>query len=73
MIYTWVCTNGHKTEVERKASQIDEPPATCGLMECKAPIEKRIIVWSKHQSQLIHGGNAPWHAESYLGNKPTGR
>ncbi len=65
MIYTWACTAGHQTEVERSVANIEEPPATCGDMDCKAPIEKRVIVWSKFQSQLVHGGKVGWHAEEY--------
>lgn len=70
MIYTWVCTAGHETEVERTVAQIDEAPAACCNMECKAPIEKRIIPkWNKHQSQLVHGGKVGWHSEEYTSTR----
>lgn len=65
MIYTWQCEAGHETEVERTVAQIDEAPAACCEMTCKAAPNKRIIKWSKPQSQLVHGGKVGWHAEEY--------
>lgn len=75
-IYDYKCDDCLKyTQVERKISQYDVPPDN-GCEHCKSKNVVRVIrEWSAHQTQLVHGGKAPWFAESYYGPRgiPTGK
>lgn len=76
-IYVWRCKNedcASTVEVLRPISEYETGPEE-PCKDCCGENFKRIIPeWKKEQTHLVHGGVAPWEAESYFnGRIPTGR
>ncbi len=73
--YSWRCEHCNEYhEVARAVKDIDVGPEAC--TKCAGKEFKRTIEgWTRFQSQLVHGGKAPWFAETIVPStgKPNGR
>lgn len=75
-IYDWRCSNetcNEEVQVSRSMSDFEKAPdGPCP--KCQGTGFIRFIAqWRPEQTQLIHGGKAPWFQETLIGRVNNGR
>ena len=63
MYYSWLCEDGHETEVERKLADIDVAPERCSA--CTKVPNKRIILVNKSGVKGFILEGSGWHNDNY--------